>query len=191
MWPTPSFKEALSALQALTEDPAAFDFTQTVSLAISKTFRQGGKLILCGNGGSACDAMHIAEEFTGRYRNDRAALPALSLTDPGYLTCVGNDYGFDEVFARGIDAFAQPHDIVWVLSSSGNSPNIIKALETCVQKQIPSIALLGKTGGKSKTLSTHTLIVPGENTDRIQELHMIVGHIIIEGVERILFPENY
>ena len=159
--------------------------------ALSKCFAEGNKVLACGNGGSACDAIHFAEEFTGRFRKDRKALPVISLTDAAHLTCVANDYGYEEVFARGVEAYGKPGDLLLAISTSGNSPNVIRAVEVAKQKQLGILLLMGKTGGKLKGCGDWEIIVSAESTDRIQEIHMLVLHILIEGVERCLFPENY
>ena len=159
--------------------------------ALSKCFAAGNKVLACGNGGSACDAIHFAEEFTGRFRKDRKALPVISLTDAAHLTCVANDYGYEEVFARGVEAYGKPGDLLLAISTSGNSPNVIRAVEVAKQKKLSVLLLMGKTGGKLKSQGDWEIIVAAESTDRIQEIHMLVLHILIEGVERCLFPENY
>ncbi|OQC07607.1 MAG: Phosphoheptose isomerase [Candidatus Cloacimonetes bacterium ADurb.Bin089] len=146
-----------------------------------------GKLIACGNGGSMCDAIHFAEELTGRFNKDRQALPAIALSDPGYLSCVANDYGWDNVFARGVDAFALKGDLVLGFSTSGNSTNIIKALETAKRKECFTASLLGKEGGKLKGFCDYEIIVPSDNTARIQEIHGIIIHLLIELIENELF----
>lgn len=159
--------------------------------ALSACFAAGNKVLACGNGGSACDAIHFAEEFTGRFRKDRKALPVIPLTDAAHLTCVANDYGYEEVFARGVEAYAKPGDLLLAISTSGNSPNIIRAVETARKLGVGVLLLMGKTGGKLKGRGNWEIIVSAESTDRIQEIHMMVLHILIEGVERRLFPENY
>ena len=146
-----------------------------------------GKLIACGNGGSMCDAIHFAEELTGRFNKDRQALPAIALSDPGYLSCVANDYGWDNVFARGVDAFALKGDLVLGISTSGNSSNIINALETAKRKECFTASLLGKEGGKLKGSCDYEIIVPSDNTARIQEIHGIIIHLLIELIEYELF----
>lgn len=164
---------------------------ESISEAIAQCFEQGGKVLICGNGGSNCDALHFAEEFTGRFRKDRKALPVIPISESSHITCVGNDYGFEEIFARGIEAYGQKGDILIGISTSGNSSNVIKAVEKAKELELTVISLLGKDGGKLKGVGDYELIVEGETTDRIQEVHMTALHIIIESVERILFPENY
>ncbi len=148
---------------------------------------QRGKLIAFGNGGSMCDAIHFAEELSGRFNKDREALPAIALSDPGYLSCVANDYGWDNVFARGVEAFALKGDLVLGISTSGNSSNIINALETAKRKECFTASLLGKEGGKLKGSCDYEIIVPSDNTARIQEIHGIIIHLLIELIEYELF----
>ena len=135
--------------------------------------------------------MHFAEEFTGRFRKDRKALPSLSISDSSHITWEGNEYGIDFIFAKGVEAFGQKGDVFFGISTSGNSQNIIEAFKIAKEKGMKTVALLGKDGGKLKGVCDYEFIISGETSDRIQEVHMIILHIIIEGVERILFPENY
>jgi D-sedoheptulose 7-phosphate isomerase len=162
-----------------------------MTAALSRCFAEGNKVLICGNGGSACDALHFAEECTGRFRKERKALPALSLTEPAHLTCVANDYGWDEVFARGVEAYGKSGDVLVALTTSGNSPNVVRAAEAARKAGMRVVALLGRTGGAMKGRGDCEIIVPGTNSDRIQEIHMLILHILIEGVERELFPANY
>ncbi len=179
--------DAIRAAQFLKE-PTSLNFIETASLWIANCFEAGNKILIAGNGGSLCDAMHFAEELTGVFRNRRKALPAIALSDPGHLTCVGNDLGYDAVFARGVEAFGQPGDILIVLTTSGNSPNIINACLCAKEKGLKTIALLGKTGGALREQCDLEWIVPGFGfSDRIQEAHMAACHIIIEMVEKQLF----
>ena len=135
--------------------------------------------------------MHFCEEFTGRYRKNRKPLPAISLTDPGYLTCTANDFGYDQVFARGVEAYGKPGDMLVVLTTSGNSENIIKAVQKAKEVGLKTVALLGKDGGQLKGQCDIEWIIPGTTADRIQEVHMTLLHILIESTERIMFPGLY
>lgn len=145
---------------------------------------QGGKILLMGNGGSAADAQHIAAELVGRYRIERKGLAAIALTtDTSILSAVGNDYGFDSVFARQIEALAQPHDLVVAYSTSGNSPNVCNALKLAIGMGCKAIALTGQSGGKLKALVEHCLCVPSFNTPRIQEAHAFIGHMLCAMVD--------
>jgi D-sedoheptulose 7-phosphate isomerase len=158
---------------------------------LAESFASGGKAIACGNGGSACDAIHFAEEFTGRFIKDRKPLPAIPLTDPGHLTCVGNDYGYDEIFARGVWAYGKPGDVLVAITTSGNSRNVIRAVEEARKLGMKVILLLGKDGGSLRGKADAEIWVRAGATERVQEMHMFALHVVIESVERLLFPENY
>ena len=168
--------------------PEGLKFIESAALAIVDCFRNGGKLLIAGNGGSLCDAMHFAEELTGYFRKERPALPAIALADPGHLTCVGNDTSFNEIFARGIEAHGNHGDLFILLTTSGNSANLIRAAQIAKEKNLQVISFLGKTGGALKGMGDLEWIVSGfEYSDRIQEAHMAAIHIIIEMVEQELF----
>ena len=186
-----SYLESLQILQDFCADQENFDKTVKIAKTLSKAFLNNRKVMIAGNGGSACDAMHFAEEFTGKFRKDRKPLPVIAFTDPAHITAVGNDFGFDDIFARNVDAFGQKGDVFIGISTSGNSQNILKAVEKCRQIGITTIALLGRDGGKLKNNCDFEFIIPGKTSDKVQEVHMTILHIIIEGTERILFPENY
>jgi D-sedoheptulose 7-phosphate isomerase len=187
-----AFEEASKTLRAFLEDPACLAGVEAFVAAATRTLRSGGKLLSCGNGGSMCDAMHFAEEWTGRFRGDRSPQPAIAFSDPSHLTCIANDFGFDEVFAREVEAYGRPGDLLVVLSTSGGSPNVLRALEVARERGLASVALLGKGGGKARELADVSIVVPYATTsDRIQEIHIKTLHIVIEAVERELFPENY
>lgn len=158
---------------------------------VADALRAGHRVYSCGNGGSTCDAMHFAEELTGRYRKDRKALPAQAIADPSHITCTANDYGFDHIFSRAVEAYGQAGDVLLVLSTSGNSPNIVLAIEAARRLNMKIVALLGRDGGKCKDLVDLPIIVPAQTSDRIQEIHIKVIHIAIEMIERRLFPELY
>ena len=158
---------------------------------IAEKHKNGYKGLVCGNGGSACDAMHYAEELTGRFRKDRKALPAISLTDASHITCVGNDYGFEYIFSRGVEAFGCENDYLIAISTSGNSQNVIKAVEVAKERNMLTIGLLGKDGGLLKDMVDFCFVVKAETSDRIQEVHILILHTLIEGIERDLFKENY
>lgn len=153
--------------------------------------KSGNKVFSCGNGGSMCDAMHFAEELTGRFRKDRPSLPAMSISDPAHLSCVSNDFGYEHVFDRFISGWGQKGDILLAISTSGNSKNVILAAQEARKKGMKSIGLLGKDGGALKDLVDYPIIVDSKITDRIQEIHIKIIHIFIEGIERSLFPQNY
>jgi D-sedoheptulose 7-phosphate isomerase len=186
-----SFKRSQQAMAAFCGSPANLKAVETVAVTLAETFRNGNKVLVCGNGGSSCDAMHFAEECVVKLRHDRAALPAIALTESSYLLAAGNDYGFDRVFERGVEAYGTPGDMLVAISTSGNSPNVIRAVKAAARRRMVTVGLLGRDGGKMKGLCDLELVVKGETADRVQEVHMAVLHIIIEGVERIMFPENY
>ena len=187
-----SFEDAAATLRAFLASPDGLANVERFAQAAADTLQGGGKLLSCGNGGSMCDAMHFAEEWTGRFRGDRAALPAIAFSDPSQLTCIANDFGYDEVFARSVAALGRAGDLLVALSTSGNSPNVLRAVETAREKGLVSVGLLGKGGGKLRELVDIPIVVPhATSSDRIQEVHIKVLHIVIETVERQLFPENY
>ncbi len=186
-----AFSDAVKALQEFTADTRSIERVATFSGLIAEILGRRGRVLICGNGGSYCDALHFAEEFTGRYRKDREALPVLALGGGGHITCVGNDFGFGEIFARQVQAFGQPGDLLIGLSTSGNSENILRAIEQAQQQGLKTAALLGKDGGKIKGKCDFEWIAPGATADRIQEVHMCLLHIAIEAVERQLFPRHY
>lgn len=173
--------QSCQTLQSLKSHRPVFD--QMVAAAV-QTLRMGGKILTCGNGGSAAGALHLAEELLGRYRGNRRPLPAVSLNaDPTLLTCIGNDFGFDQVFARQVEGLAESRDLLIVLTSSGNSPNIVLALEAARRKGCRSVALLGKDGGAARGKADLELIVAGTETGRIQEAHTLLLHALLESIE--------
>ncbi len=187
-----SFEEAAATLRAFLDEPGCLAGVRRFVEVSATALRGGKKLMACGNGGSMCDAMHFAEEWTGRFRRDRAALPALAFSDPSQLTCIANDFGYDEVFARSLEAYGNAGDVLVAISTSGNSPNVRKAVEAARKKGITSVGLLGKGGGELRALVDVPIVVPrAQTSDRIQEVHIKVLHIAIEAVERELFPANY
>lgn len=165
--------------------------TAKIAEKLAIAINSGNKIMLAGNGGSACDAMHFAEECTGRFRNNRKAFPVMTFSDVGHITCVANDFGFEQVFAKGLEAFAKPNDWFIALSTSGNSTNIINAIKLAKTLKVPTLALLGKDGGKIAGTCDYEYIIPGTTADRIQEIHMVILHVLVECIERQLFPENY
>jgi D-sedoheptulose 7-phosphate isomerase len=174
--------------QKLLQDETMLKTTNDVVNTIVKSFKAGNRVYFAGNGGSAADAQHLAAEFSGRFYTDRLALPAEALhCNTSYLTAVANDYSFDEVYARLIRGIAHPGDVLVGLSTSGNSGNIIKAFEAARQKKVITIGFTGETGGKLKPLSDFLFNIPSTDTPRIQEAHILLGHIVCELVERDFF----
>ncbi|MCX7174051.1 MAG: SIS domain-containing protein [Proteobacteria bacterium] len=187
-----SLREAATVLDALIRNDAALAAVVRAASLLIDVFERKGRVYACGNGGSMCDAMHFAEELTGRYRRDRAALPATAISDVGHITCVGNDLGYEHVFSRYIEAHGRAEDCLVALSTSGMSENIIRAAETAKALGMSVIVLSGRPSEALSTLSTVYICTPGGVfADRVQELHIKVLHILIELVERHFFPQNY
>lgn len=159
-----------------------------VSKAIADAFNAGKKLILFGNGGSATDASHIAAEFINRFKRERPGLPAIALnTDMAVITSIANDYDFSEIFAKQLKSLADEGDIVIAISTSGNSPNVLKAMDVAKKKKLTTVAFTGSKGERLASKATYAFIVPSDNTPRIQETHIILGHVLCQMVEEILF----
>jgi len=183
-------RRSIDVKQALLRDEAFSSLVTQAALQIVKALRAGGKVMFCGNGGSAADAQHLAAEFTGRYLKERRALPALALhANTSAVTAIGNDYGFDLVFARQVEALGKEGDVTVGISTSGNSPNVLRALEAAKSKSIYTVALTGASGGKMKDVADCAIRIPSEETPRIQECHILTGHIICEIVEEMLFED--
>ncbi len=186
-----SYLDSLTLFKNYCTNEKEIKETIAAAITIANAFKNKNKVLVAGNGGSACDAIHFAEEFTGRFRKNRKPLPVIPLTDSAHITAVSNDFGFEEIFARDVEAYGMKDDILIAISTSGNSENIIKAVDKAKELGLKTIALLGRDGGKLKGQCDHEFIIPGNTSDKIQEIHMVILHIIIEGVERILFKENY
>ena len=183
--------DSIRVKKAILNDPVLINSIKTAAERIVAAYRQGHKLLLAGNGGSAGDAQHIAGEMVNRFRFDRPALPALALsTDTSVLTAIGNDSAFDQVFARQIQALGTAGDVFIGISTSGHSPNIIKALQACARKHMFRIGLTGKSGGKMKALCDCCLRVPATDTPRIQEAHILIAHILCEIIEETIFGQG-
>lgn len=158
---------------------------QQAAVLIADSFKQGGKVLSCGNGGSHCDAMHFAEELTGRFRDNRPSYPAIAISDVSHISCVGNDYGFDYIFSRYVEGVGQKGDVLLGISTSGNSANVLKAIEVAKQKGMKIITLTGKDGGKMNGLADVDIRVPHFGyADRVQEIHIKVIHILILLIEK-------
>jgi len=178
------FLDAQNTLAAFLADESNFERIEEAINIIVNAFQNGGKIISCGNGGSHCDAMHFAEELTGRYRNNRKALPALAISDSSHITCVGNDYGYDYIFSRFVEAHGNSGDVLLGISTSGNSANVINALESAKSLGMRTIALTGKDGGKIKDLCELEIRAPkSDYADRAQEIHIKIIHSLIDGIE--------
>ncbi|WP_228530391.1 D-sedoheptulose 7-phosphate isomerase [Tamlana sp. I1] len=181
------FLQAQKVLHDFSANPDNFKDIVNIAQAITKAFNNGGKVISFGNGGSHCDAMHFAEELTGRYRENRQALPAIAISDPSHLSCVGNDFGYEFVFSRFIEAIGQSGDIAFGISTSGNSKNVLKGFEAAKKKGMTTVLLTGKTGKDLAKLADFKICVPYEGfADRIQEIHIKVIHSLILTIESML-----
>lgn len=177
--------EAASVLDKFMNDPSKIEAIQRAAQLIAASFKAGGKIISCGNGGSHCDAMHFAEELTGRYRENRPGYPGIAISDPSHLSCVSNDFGYDSVFSRYIEAVGRQGDVLLGISTSGNSANILRAIEAARRNNINVIILTGKDGGKMRGLADVEICVDHFGyADRIQEIHIKVIHILILLIEK-------
>jgi D-sedoheptulose 7-phosphate isomerase len=187
-----ALSEGAAALSSLMADSAALQSIESAGLLLADAFRQGGRVYSCGNGGSMCDAIHFAEELSGKFRLERRPLPAVAISDPGHLTCTANDYGYEKVFARFVEAQGRKGDILVAISTSGKSPNIVAAAK---QARVLGLQVVALTGKSASPLAAHAdidICTPaGKYSDRVQELHIKVIHVLIELIERQLYPENY
>jgi D-sedoheptulose 7-phosphate isomerase len=184
--------EAADSLSRLQADTAMLERIAQAGAMLADTFAAGGRAYSCGNGGSMCDAMHFAEELTGRFRDDRRGYAALAISDPGHLTCVGNDYGYERVFARFIEAHGRAGDVLLAITTSGTSRNVVAAAQAAKELGMKVIALTGRAATPITDLADIAIVTPGgKYADRVQELHIKVIHILIELVERRLAPDNY
>jgi D-sedoheptulose 7-phosphate isomerase len=180
--------DSIAVKQRMIEDAALLASIRRVADVCIQAYRRGNRILLAGNGGSAADAQHIAAEFVGRYAFDRPALPAIAFTtDTSMLTAIGNDYGYEQIFRRQLDANGVKGDVFVGISTSGNSPNVNAALERSRELGIISVGLTGTGGGKMQALCDHCICIPSDSTPRIQESHIMVGHIICGMVEDALF----
>ena len=184
-------KASIDTKQSVLQNEGLLKTIEASVDVIVNAFRNGNRVYFCGNGGSAADAQHLAAEFSGRFYTDRKALPAEALhCNTSYLTAVANDYSFDEVYSRLIDGIGEKGDVLVGLSTSGNSPNILKAFNTAKKKEMITIGFTGKSGGEMRTLCDHLINIPSTDTPRIQESHIMVGHIICQLVEEKYFTPN-
>lgn len=177
--------QAIDVLTKFVSDEKNLKAIQQAAILIADSFKQGGKVLSCGNGGSHCDAMHFAEELTGRFRDNRPSYPAIAISDVSHISCVGNDYGFDYIFSRYVEGVGNKGDVLLGISTSGNSTNVIKAIEAAKQKGMKIITLTGKDGGKMNGLADVDIRVPHFGyADRVQEIHIKVIHILILLIEK-------
>jgi D-sedoheptulose 7-phosphate isomerase len=179
--------EAEKLLNKIINQPAMINNINQAASLMVEAVKNNGKIISCGNGGSHCDAMHFAEELTGRYRDNRPPIAAIAISDPSHMSCVSNDYGFENVFSRFVDAVGQPNDVLLGITTSGNSPNIINAVKSANRKGMTTIILSGNDGGQVSEISNINIIVPFTGySDRIQEIHIKIIHIFILLLEQQL-----
>ena len=187
-----SFEEARQALDQLQKNAAAHEAVAKAAGLMIECFRTRGHVYSCGNGGSMCDAMHFAEELSGRYRDNRSGLGAIAMGDGAHITCTGNDFGYDAIFSRFVEAQGRAGDVLVGISTSGKSPNVIKAAEAARRLGMKVVTLTGKADSALGKLADVDICTPaGRYADRVQELHIKVIHTLIELIERELFPENY
>ncbi|MFC5697266.1 D-sedoheptulose 7-phosphate isomerase [Pseudomonas sp. GCM10022186] len=187
-----SLEEARTALDNFIANEQALKSVERAAELLVESFENKGKAFSCGNGGSMCDAMHFAEELTGRYRKNRPGIAAISISDASHISCVANDFGYDHIFSRYIESHGRAGDVLIAISTSGKSPNVIKAAEAARALGVKVVALTGKPGSALEALADVCICAPGGDfADRVQELHIKVLHILIELVERKLSPENY
>jgi D-sedoheptulose 7-phosphate isomerase len=184
--------EAAASLERLSNDESALASIARAGELLARTFAAGGRAYSCGNGGSMCDAMHFAEELTGRFRENRPGYAAMAISDASHLSCVGNDYGYDQVFARFLEAHGRAGDVLLAISTSGTSGNVVAAARAAKALGVRVIALTGRPGTPLTELADVAIVTQaGRYADRVQELHIKVIHILIELVERSLAPQNY
>ncbi|MCY1209567.1 Phosphoheptose isomerase [compost metagenome] len=187
-----SLEEARRALDNFIANEQTLKNVERAAELLVESFENKGKAFSCGNGGSMCDAMHFAEELTGRYRKNRPGIAAVSISDPSHISCVANDFGYDYIFSRYVESHGRAGDVLIAISTSGKSPNVIKAAEAARALGVKVVALTGKPGSALEALADVCICAPGGDfADRVQELHIKVLHILIELVERKLSPENY
>jgi len=179
--------EARAVLDRFLAEPAHVASVAAAAELMAASLRSGGKILTCGNGGSLCDAQHFAEELSGRYRQNRRALAAIALTDAAHLTCVANDFGFEFVFSRFVEALGRPGDVLLAISTSGNSPNVLRAAEAARELGMTVVSLTGKDGGRLAGISDVEIRAPHAGfADRIQEIHIKVIHVLILLIERLV-----
>lgn len=180
-----NFAEHLQTIELVHETLA--EPIKKISQFLAQSLGKGSTLFWCGNGGSAADSQHLAAELVGRFKKNRRALRSIALTtDSSVLTCVANDYSYDDIFARQVEALGRPRDVLIGISTSGNSENVLRAFKTAKELDLVTVALLGKGGGSAKNLADHSLIIPSDSTARIQEAHILIGHIFCELIEQEL-----
>lgn len=184
--------ESQQVLSRFAADPSKVDAVQRSTQLMVEALVAGGRIISCGNGGSMCDAMHFAEELSGKFRKVRRPLPAVAISDPAHITCVGNDFGFENIFCNYLESHGRPGDVLLGISTSGKSPNILKAIQLAKTRGMKVVALTGQTSSPVGLAADVDVCATGNQfSDRTQEMHIKIIHMMIEGIERAIFPENY
>ncbi|MGD0469027.1 MAG: D-sedoheptulose 7-phosphate isomerase [Terriglobales bacterium] len=184
-------RDCASVVQSLLQSSEYLSAVVKVADAMTKCLRSGNKILFFGNGGSAADAQHLAAELSGRFLKERASLSGWALTtNSSVLTAIGNDYSFDDVFARQIQGMGSPDDVAFAISTSGNSANVLRAVNVARERKLVTVGLTGKAGGKLRSAVNHCICIPSEQTPRIQEAHILTGHILCELIEETLFGKN-
>lgn len=188
----PTFQSSIDELQeVLTASAELGPAVEAAGVAIVQSLLAGGKLLTCGNGGSAADALHLAEELVGRYSVERRALPAVCLNaDPTAITCICNDYGYEKVFSRGVEALGKAGDVLVGFTTSGNSANVVAAFEAAAAREVTTVLVAGKSGGQARGMCDHEIVVPSDNTARIQEVHTLILHQWLEAIDARTWPER-
>jgi len=183
-----TMEASIRVKEAFLRQEELISLVEKIAQRMVEVFQRGGRVYFCGNGGSAADAQHLAAELSGRFYKDRPPLPAEALhVNTSFLTAVANDYSYEEVYARLLQAVGQPGDMLWALSTSGNSPNVLRALDTARQIGLITVGLTGETGGQMRDRCDYLIRVPSRDTPRIQEVHMLIGHVVCAAVETALF----
>ena len=184
-------RDSTTLMQSLSQSPAYLGAVVKVAEAMTKCLRSGNKILFFGNGGSAADAQHLAAELSGRFLKERKSLSGWALTtNSSVLTAIGNDYSFDDVFARQVQGIGNPDDVAFAITTSGNSPNVLRAVDVARDMKLVTVGLTGRTGGKLRSVADHCICIPTDHTPRIQEAHILTGHILCELIEETLFQQN-
>ena len=184
-------RECTALMQTMMSSPAYLEGVVKVAEAMTKCLRSGNKILFFGNGGSAADAQHLAAELSGRFLKERKSLSGWALTtNSSVLTAIGNDYSFDEVFARQVQGIGNSDDVAFAITTSGNSPNVLRAVDVARDMKLVTVGLTGRTGGELQSAADHCICIPSDHTPRIQEAHILTGHILCELIEETLFQQN-
>jgi D-sedoheptulose 7-phosphate isomerase len=184
-------RDSTALMQSLSQSPAYLGAVVKVAEALTECLRSGNKILFFGNGGSAADAQHLAAELSGRFLKERKSLSGWALTtNSSVLTAIGNDYSFDDVFARQVQGIGNSDDVAFAITTSGNSPNVLRAVDVARDMKLVTVGLTGRAGGKLRSVADHCICIPSDQTPRIQEAHILTGHILCELIEETLFQKN-